>query len=74
DYLTVVDVTGIHFMTINYCTCSGSDLEYLQLLHFKLCPATLQMPWTVFTFTLLDDFIQDNLECGTLGMNYYSKL
>ena len=74
DYLTVVDVTGIHFITVNYCTCAGSDPEYLQLLRSKLYPATLQMPRTAFTFTLLDDFLRDNLECGTSGMNYYSKL
>ncbi|KAG2748626.1 hypothetical protein P692DRAFT_201805774 [Suillus brevipes Sb2] len=29
---------------------------------------------TVFTFALLDDFILDNLECGTSAMNYCSKL
>ncbi|KAG1783468.1 hypothetical protein EV702DRAFT_1176575 [Suillus placidus] len=29
---------------------------------------------TVFTFGVLDDFLLDNLECGTLAMNYYSKL
>ena len=74
DYLTVVDVTGIHFIRVNYCTCAGSDREYLQLLRCRLYPATLQMPRTAFTFTLLDDFIRDNLECGTSGMNYYSKL
>ena len=28
-YLIVVDVTGIHFMTVNYCTCPDSDPEYL---------------------------------------------
>ncbi|KAG8220303.1 hypothetical protein J3R82DRAFT_3561, partial [Butyriboletus roseoflavus] len=44
NYLTVVDVTGIHFMTINYCTCPNSDPEYLQLLQCKLYPTTLQIP------------------------------
>jgi hypothetical protein len=74
DYLTVVDVTGVHFLSIGYCTCSESEPEYLQLLRRKLYPATLQMPRTAFTIALLDDFIRDNLECGTSGMNYYSKL
>ncbi|KAG1718273.1 uncharacterized protein EDB91DRAFT_1090173 [Suillus paluster] len=27
-----------------------------------------------FTFVVLDDFLLDNLECGTSAMNYYSKL
>jgi hypothetical protein len=34
----------------------------------------LAQPRTVFTFNVLDDFIRDNLECGTSGMNYFSKL
>ncbi|KAI6147871.1 hypothetical protein BKA82DRAFT_4014997 [Pisolithus tinctorius] len=29
---------------------------------------------TAFTFQVLDDFIRDNVECGTSTMNYYSKL
>ncbi|KAG1849004.1 hypothetical protein F4604DRAFT_1935084 [Suillus subluteus] len=36
--------------------------------------AAQDFPETMFTFALLDDFILDNLECGTLAMNYYSKL
>lgn len=74
DYLTVVDVSGIHFLTVNFCTCPGSPPEYLQLLQCRLYPATLKTMSTVFTFQVLDDFIRDNLECGTSAMNYYSKL
>ena len=74
DYLTVIDITGIHFLTINYCNCPQSQPEYLQLLHHKLFPASLQQPRTAFTFNVLDDFIRDNLECGTSGLNYLSKL
>ena len=25
DYLTIVDVTGIHFITVNYCTCPNLE-------------------------------------------------
>ncbi|KAI5981079.1 hypothetical protein EDD15DRAFT_2197779 [Pisolithus albus] len=45
-HLTIVDVTGVHFV----------------------------LPSTAFTFSVLDDFLRDNVECGTSGMNYYSKL
>ncbi|KAI6017514.1 hypothetical protein EDC04DRAFT_2608003 [Pisolithus marmoratus] len=57
-YLTIVDVTGIHYM----------------LLCAKLWPSTFQQPRTAFTFAVLDDFLRDNLECGTSAMNYFSKL
>ncbi|KAI6146186.1 hypothetical protein BKA82DRAFT_165012 [Pisolithus tinctorius] len=33
-----------------------------------------EKPSTAFTFAVLDDFLRDNLECGTSGMNYYSKI
>ncbi|KAF8449390.1 hypothetical protein L210DRAFT_3609680 [Boletus edulis BED1] len=60
------DTTGIHYLTINY--------SYMQLFRNKLFPATLDQPRTAFTFHVLDDFIRDNLECGTSGSNYVSKL
>jgi hypothetical protein len=37
-------------------------------------PASFNRPKTAFTFAVLDDFLLDNLECGTSAMNYYSKL
>ncbi|KAF8430922.1 hypothetical protein L210DRAFT_3508110 [Boletus edulis BED1] len=74
DYLTIVDVTGVHFITVNYCHCPGSLPVHQQLLRGRLFPATLQRPSTAFTFHVLDDFIRDNLECGTSGSNYFSKL
>ncbi|KAG1766493.1 hypothetical protein EV702DRAFT_1204105 [Suillus placidus] len=36
--------------------------------------ASFTLPKTAFTFAVLDDFLLDNLECGTSAMNYYSKL
>jgi hypothetical protein len=74
DYLTIVNITGVHFITVHYCNCLGSAPDYLQLLQSRLFPAMLAQPRTVFTFNVLDDFIRDNLECGTSGMNYFSKL
>ncbi|KAF8430555.1 hypothetical protein L210DRAFT_3614647 [Boletus edulis BED1] len=72
--ITIVDVTGVHFITVNYCSCLGSPPAHLQLLRQKLFPATIKSPRTCFTFGVLDDFIRDNLECGTSVMNYYSKI
>ncbi|KAI6145946.1 hypothetical protein BKA82DRAFT_3981112, partial [Pisolithus tinctorius] len=73
-YLTVVDVTGVHFIPVRWCQCEAAESFRLQLLQAKLFPATFEKPSTAFTFAVLDDFVRDNLECGTSGMNYYSKL
>ncbi|KAI5997503.1 hypothetical protein EDD15DRAFT_2162788 [Pisolithus albus] len=73
-YLTIVDVTGIHYMVMNSCECPNAECFHLQLLRAKLWPSTFQQPSTAFTFAVLDDFLRDNLECGTSAMNYFSKL
>ncbi|KAF8549475.1 hypothetical protein OG21DRAFT_1488496 [Imleria badia] len=74
DYLMIVDITSVHFIEVNYCKCNEAMPNYLQLLRSKLFPATLQQPRTAFTFNVLDNFIQDNLKCGTSRLNYFSKL
>ncbi|KAI6112603.1 hypothetical protein F5141DRAFT_1063007 [Pisolithus sp. B1] len=66
-YLTVIDMTGP-------CQCMHAESYHKQLLHTKLYPSTFEKPSMVFTFLVLDDFLRDNVECGTSGMNYYSKL
>ncbi|KIK23149.1 hypothetical protein PISMIDRAFT_64666, partial [Pisolithus microcarpus 441] len=73
-YLTVIDVTGVHFVLVQPCKCEGADSYHKQLFQAKLCASTFEKPSTTFTFTVLNDFLWDNLECGTSGMNYYSKL
>ena len=72
--LTVVGANGVHFCNIKYCSCEGSADPHIQLFAGGLFPATTKEPRTVFTFQVLDDFVRDNVECGTTAMNYYSKL
>ncbi|KIO11697.1 hypothetical protein M404DRAFT_126808 [Pisolithus tinctorius Marx 270] len=73
-YLTIVDVTGVHFIVVNWCECENAEAQYIQLLRAKLFPSMFEKPSTTFTFAVLDDFLRDNLECGMSSMNYYSKL
>ncbi|KAI6001994.1 hypothetical protein EDD15DRAFT_2192690 [Pisolithus albus] len=73
-HLTIVDVTGVHFVLVRPCQCPNAESYPLQPFRAKLCPSTFDKPSTAFTFSVLDDFLRDNVECGTSGMNYYSKL
>ncbi|KIK30870.1 hypothetical protein PISMIDRAFT_86912, partial [Pisolithus microcarpus 441] len=73
-HLTIVDVMGVHFLLVQACQCPNADSFHMQLFQAKLCPSTFEKPSTVFTFSVLDDFLRDNVECGTSGMNYYNKL
>jgi hypothetical protein len=72
--LTVVDRSGVFDMEMVFCVCSKEDNQDEQLLQSGLLPATFKSIKTLFTFTVLDDFIKDNLECKTTAQQYYSKL
>ncbi|KAF8259485.1 hypothetical protein EI94DRAFT_1615775, partial [Lactarius quietus] len=44
------------------------------LLQARLFPATFKQIETLFTHSVLEDFLTDNLECKTTAQQYYSKL
>ncbi|KAG2102537.1 uncharacterized protein F5147DRAFT_580924, partial [Suillus discolor] len=71
---TIVDKSGVHTHIVKYCTCPEADTADIQLFNMGLFPASFIEPKTAFTFDVLNDFLLDNLECGTSAMNYYSKL
>ncbi|KAI6106029.1 hypothetical protein EV401DRAFT_1797429, partial [Pisolithus croceorrhizus] len=73
-YLTVINVTGVHFVLVQACQCVNAESYHMQLFRAKLYPSTFERLSMAFTFLVLDDFLRDNVECGTSGMNYYSKL
>ena len=62
---TVVDHSGIFNMEVLFCVCPNGGKEDAQLLQSGLFPATFKQTETVFTHTVLDDFLRDNLECKT---------
>ncbi|KIK73123.1 hypothetical protein PAXRUDRAFT_179210, partial [Paxillus rubicundulus Ve08.2h10] len=64
----------VHYCNLAYCNCPGSPDPHIQLLGAGLFPASTACPSTVFTLKVLDDFLRDNVECGTAAMNYFSKL
>ena len=45
-----------------------------QLIQFGMFPSSYKQIETAFTFSVLDDFLTDNLECKTTAQQYYSKL
>ncbi|KAG1836783.1 hypothetical protein DFJ58DRAFT_719005 [Suillus subalutaceus] len=72
--ITVVDKSGVHSLSICYCHCPGALSRDMQLFQAGVFPASFTRLKTAFTFAVLDDFLLDNLECGTSAMNYYSKI
>jgi hypothetical protein len=53
---------------------SSSQPLHMQRLQSGLLPSTIDRPKTAFSFSALNDFTRDNLECGTSTSNYYGKL
>ncbi|KAG1894987.1 uncharacterized protein F5891DRAFT_1194652 [Suillus fuscotomentosus] len=71
---TIVDKTGVHSLILRYCQCHNSLSPDRQLFQMGMFPATFTHLKTAFTFSGLDNYLLDNLECGTSAMNHFSKL
>ncbi|KAJ7833450.1 hypothetical protein B0H14DRAFT_3142595 [Mycena olivaceomarginata] len=78
DRMRFVDSTGIFSRRVRWCCCPQNDggmlSQDLQLLSARIYPATPGKPSTGFTFTVLEGFWLDALECKTAAMNFLSKL
>jgi hypothetical protein len=72
--LTMVHQSGIFTMEVLFCVCPNSGSRDEQLLHTGLFPSTIKQIETAFTFSVMDDFLLDNLECKTTAQQYFSKL
>ncbi|KAH7881993.1 hypothetical protein F5I97DRAFT_1817822, partial [Phlebopus sp. FC_14] len=72
--VTVVDISEVHFIDFCYCNCPSAPSPHLQLLEVNFFPSTIAISMTAFIFKALDDFLHDNVKCGTSMMNYYNKL
>jgi CxC2 like cysteine cluster associated with KDZ transposases len=72
--LTLVNQTGVFDMEILFCICPNAGDKDEQLLKAGLLSSSFRQIETAFTFSVLDDFLTDNLECKTTAQQYYSKL
>lgn len=74
QWMTIVDITGIHQIPVCFCSCDASIPPHIQLLRLGLYPVSHDRPRTVFTFRVLDDYHEDNLESKKAAQKYYNKL
>ncbi|KAH9176147.1 hypothetical protein EDB89DRAFT_2065932 [Lactarius sanguifluus] len=70
----MVNQTGVFKMEVLFCVCPNAGTNDEQLLQAGIFPSTFRHIETAFTFSVLDDFLADNLECKTTAQQYYSKL
>jgi CxC2 like cysteine cluster associated with KDZ transposases len=72
--IMVVNQSGVFDMDIVYCICPNAGARDEQLLSAGIFPSTFKQIEAAFTFSVLDDFLMDNLECKTTAQQYYSKI
>jgi hypothetical protein len=72
--LTLINQTGVFDMEVLFCISPNTGARDEQLLKAGLFSSSFKQIETAFTFSVLDDFLTDNLECKTTAQQYYSKL
>ncbi|KDQ56925.1 hypothetical protein JAAARDRAFT_194870 [Jaapia argillacea MUCL 33604] len=72
--MTIVDLLGVHELTVNLCQCPSKPEDTVQLLDMGLYPASVVRPSSTFTFNVLDDFTRHNLEYKTNAHEYYETM
>jgi hypothetical protein len=61
QYLTIMDVNGIHEAHVGWCRCAGAPTHAEQLLRRQILPASTLRPQTGFTFRVMKLFQMLNL-------------
>ncbi|KAH9037471.1 hypothetical protein EDB85DRAFT_2142419 [Lactarius pseudohatsudake] len=74
DIKLMASALCIFDMEVLFCVCPNAGPNDEQLLQAGILPSTFRQIETAFTFSVLDDFLADNLECKTTAQQYYSKL
>lgn len=74
QWMTIVDITGVHHLPVHSCTCEDAPSIRTQLIRLALYPVTYYRPETVFTFRVLEDVDLENLETKASAQRYYAKL
>ena len=74
ERMRVVDVNGIHFVSVVYCACKSREEKTIQLLRHSLFPASTQCPDLAFTFQVLRDFHELTTVAKTSGHDYMESL
>ena len=66
--------TGVFDLEVLYCICTNAAEMDEQLLHTQMFPPSFINIETVFTTSVSDKSLMDNLECKTTDQQYFSKL
>ncbi|KAG2034846.1 hypothetical protein BDR03DRAFT_869259, partial [Suillus americanus] len=71
---TVLDISGIHSVTLFFCNCATTKTHMVQLLCTHWYPATTTDPQTTATFHLLNHFQMYTFESKGSAFEYWQAL
>ncbi|KAF9543190.1 hypothetical protein CPC08DRAFT_649965 [Agrocybe pediades] len=71
---TVLDLNGVHEVSLKFCNCEKAQLLFIQLLRYGWFPATVKQPRTAVTFRLLKFFQLLSFESKTTVYELHSTL
>ncbi|KAG1897430.1 uncharacterized protein F5891DRAFT_1129906 [Suillus fuscotomentosus] len=70
----VIDVHGIHEITLDFCGCETAQIRFKQLLRARWYPVTTTEPWTAATFSVLKQYHLLSFESKVLPYKFYHSL
>ncbi|KAG6914738.1 hypothetical protein DXG01_015688 [Tephrocybe rancida] len=74
DDFVVIDTTGIHKVSVDFCDCEQSQPFFIQLLRHGWFPATVDRPKTAATFNVLQHFQLLSFESKASSFEFYTTL
>ncbi|KAF9461409.1 hypothetical protein BDZ94DRAFT_1221539 [Collybia nuda] len=75
DDFIIIDGRGIHSVGLDYCGCGTlSQTRFVQLLRYRLYPATTTNPKTAATFRCLESYELLSYESKVSSFEYYHAL
>ncbi|KAK0433276.1 hypothetical protein EV421DRAFT_1741723 [Armillaria borealis] len=72
--MVVIDINGIHKVSVNFCGCHRAEAQYIQLLRTRWFPATVDLPCTAVTFRALNHFQMLTFMSKVSAYEYYHTL
>ena len=74
DDFTVIDTTGIHRISVDYCDCERKCHLPIQLMRARLFPATVINPKTAATYRVLEQFHLLRTQSKVSAYEFYNAL
>ncbi|RPD55282.1 hypothetical protein L227DRAFT_510323, partial [Lentinus tigrinus ALCF2SS1-6] len=74
DDFVLIDINGVHELSVCYCGCERAVPHHLQLLRTRWYPATSVSPKTAATFQVLETFHLLSVQSKLSAFEFYNTL